>query len=106
MPTAVAKRGGTRRPHFRFNRFANVKGLTPARDKNISHEPDSATAEIGRSEAKVLGDLPRGISPTAPRSYSFGTAGSCPARNSYGIVMLCVAALRSILATELSSKDQ
>jgi hypothetical protein len=28
------------------------------RDKNISHEPDSVTAEIGRGEAKVLGDLP------------------------------------------------
>ena len=38
--------------------LADVNDLTEGRDKNISHEPDSVTAEIGQSEAKVLGDLP------------------------------------------------
>ena len=41
-----------------FNGFADGNDLTEASDKNISHEPNSVTAEIGRSEAKVLGDLP------------------------------------------------
>ena len=38
--------------------LADVNDFTEGRDKNISREPDSVTAEIGRSEAKVLGDLP------------------------------------------------
>jgi hypothetical protein len=49
-------------------------GPTIARDGQtrrglVSRARLGCEAEIGGSEAKVLGDLPEGISPTASRSY-------------------------------------